>query len=529
MGFFNMFNTKGVDMNESTNSSQEMIYNEGSGIHKAYIPEFLYKPPFGYPRKDNVVLMRELAKNPYIFSVVKTLCDEAASTPYDIVPKKDVTMTPELEKLRMEILDFFDNPNSNKESFKQILRMMVKDICEVDAGLIVKAYNEFGDFKEIYARDGGSFLLNPDIYGYLGNRSDYVTPMPINQALTPTSPDWQATMQSYSLAFKETAAYFQYGVTGMALPVPFGKREIIYIKQNPQSNSVYGLSPIQILADIITTLVYGSAYNLDFYMNNNMPEGIMQLIGMKKEQLKSFQQRMQKQIKVKDPKTGFWRKIGFKVPVVNVEAKFTPFQLDPKVMQIIEQQDWFSKLVWACFGITADEMGFTTNSNRATGESQGAVYKRKAVRPILGLLKVHFDKEIITEFGEDLHKSLEFKWDDYDLEEDSKKHDLLEQEIRMGIKTPEMVADELGIDVIKLEASQAKQRDVEQSMVDDAEKEQQFGEEAKVKINEIKKSYKSVNLANPLEKEIVRNLKQKSKEILDAIKQMDKSELDKIQ
>ena len=525
MGFLDMFKTKNVDVNDTSN---EMIINEGSGTHKAYIPEFLYKPPFGYPRKDNVVLMRELAKNPYIYSVVKTLCDEAASTPYDVVVKKDVDMTPALEKKRLEILEFFDNPNSNKENFKSILRMIVKDVCEVDAGLVVKVYNEFGEFKEIYARDGGSFLLNPDIYGYIGNRADYVTPMPINQALVPTSADWQATMNAYSLAFKEVAAYFQYGVTGMALPVPFGKREIIYIKQNPQSNSVYGLSPIGILADIITTLVYGSSYNLDFYMNNNMPEGIIQLIGMKKENLKSFQQRMQKQIKVKDPKTGFMRRVGFKVPAVNVEAKFTPFQLDPKVMQIIEQQDWFSRLVWACFGITADEMGFTDKSNKAVSAAQGAVYKRKAVRPILELLKVHFDKEILIEF--EGSEGLEFKWDDYDLEEDTKKHSLLQMEISMGVKTPEMVADELGIDTTKLEASQEKKdaKDMEKFEAQSGMTKQD--DEADEKVFPPKKEEtKSVTYENELEKELVTNLKRKGKEILAAIKRMDKSELDKIQ
>ena len=524
MSFLDFFKGKNVDMNEG--DGQEMILNEGAGTHKAYIPEFLYKPPFGYPRKDNPVLMRELSKNPYIYSVVKTLCDEAANTPYDVVVKKDVDMTPALEKKREDILAFFDTPNSNKESFKQILRMIVKDICEVDAGVVVKAYNEIGEFKEIYARDGGSFLMNPDIYGYLGNRAEYIKPMAINWNMTPTSADWQATMNSYSLAYKEVAAYFQYGVTGMALPVPFGKREIIYIKQNPQSNNIYGISPIQILADIITTLVYGSAYNLDFYMNNNMPEGIIQLIGMKKEHLKGFQQRMQKQIKVKDPKTGFWRKIGFKIPAVNVEAKFTPFQLDPKVMQIIEQQDWFSRLVWACFGITADEMGFTDKSNKAVSAAQGAVYKRKAVRPILGLLKVHFDKEILTEF--EGSEGLEFKWDDYDIEEDTKKHELLQLEINMGVKTPEMAADELGIDTTELEASRAKK---EENDLATMEKQSAIGggnEEGGMTPEKKKNPFDKKSFENDLEKELVTAIKSRSKELLEALDMYGAGELDNI-
>ena len=836
-----------------------------SGLHKAYIPDFLYKPPFGYPRKDNVSLLRELAKNPYIYSVVKTLCDEAASTDYDIVPKENVIMTPALDKKRMELLNFFDNPNSNKETFKQIVRMVVKDICELDSGVIVKAFNEFQELVEIYARDGGSFLLNPDIYGYLGNRTDYIKPMEL-MYLQPTSPDIQASMNSYSLAYKETAAYFQYGAVAMALPVPFGKKEVIYMKQNPQSNNIYGLSPLQILADIITTLVYGSAYNLDFYMNNNMPEGIISAIGMKTEHLRAFQERLQSQVRVKDEKTGFWRKIGFKVPASNVEVKFTPLQLDPKVMQIIEQQDWFSRLLWACFGITADEMGFcysedtrvltdtgfkyywevketdkiatiieednsieyiepesinifnvenrkfhhyknacvdvlvsddhrmyyrtqknsnykmarskdipvntvkflqgglkwigkdikhieipkyeynnnkdksreqqikfsiddfcefmgyylsegsvlnkmnenhqysikisqtkergvktmgpimdklgfrkeqdcwkinnkslaiylyqfgksgdkyipsqlknlpvnrlkillnallegdgrvedtghirystnsiqlaydvyelmlktgykasinvrefenknwntnyiisgnmtqteprviinkqrkevlysgvmwcpsvynrpfiterngktgihynTESSNKAVSQTQSAVYKRKAVRPILGLLKSYFDKELITEFGDDLNHYLEFRWDDYDMEEDVKKHTLLEQEIRMGVKTPEMVADELGIDIVKLEESQSKQAEKNQELMGNEEESDSNNDDDKKETKPNPLDIKSDISESELEEELVKSLKAKTKEIMTAIKRLDKSELDKIQ
>ena len=134
MGFFG-FKTKSVKENDEDVGG--MIVNEKGGIHKAYIPNFLYKPPFGYPRPDNVVLERELSKNGYVYSVIKTLCDEAASTAYDIVAKKGVVMTPELEEKRQKILKFFMNPNSNKESFKQLIRMIVKDVYEVDAGVFV--------------------------------------------------------------------------------------------------------------------------------------------------------------------------------------------------------------------------------------------------------------------------------------------------------------------------------------------------------------------------------------------------------
>ena len=358
----------------STSVGDVVTNKNESPIMKAYIPEFLYKPPFGYPRKENIPLIRELSKNPYIYGVVKTLGDEAASTEYDVVYKKDVDPTPALDLVREEILKFFDNPNANKESFQHILRASIKDICEVDAGVWVKVYNEAGQFNQLFARDGGSFLKNPDIYGYMGNREEYVKPTNINYAVTPESPDYSATLNRYQLQFKETAAYFQYGTTAFALPVPFGLKEIVYLMNNPQSNNVYGISPISILADIILTLTYGANYNLDFYMNNNMPEGILSMLGGDADSIKGMRERLDNTVRVKDKITGFMRKIFFKIPISNQEVKFTPFQLDPKVMQVLEQQDWFTKLVWSCFGITADEMGFCYSEDTRVLTNNGLKY-----------------------------------------------------------------------------------------------------------------------------------------------------------
>ena len=502
------------------------------GIHKAYIPEFLYKPPFGYPRKENIPLIRQLAKNPYIYSVVKTLCDEAASTKYDIVYKEDIEPSDNKDKARKEILKFLDNPNKNKESFQHIIRATVKDVCEVDSGVIVKVFNKRKEMVELFARDGGSFLMNPDIYGYLGNRSDIVEPEPINYAATPSSPDWTATLNHYSMSYKEIAAYFQYGTTAMALPVPFGRDEIIYLMMNPQSNNVYGLSPIQVLADVITTLVYGSNYNLDFYMNSNMPEGIIQLLGADNKAITAFRERFENQFKLKDANTGFMRKIGFRYPITNQEAKFTPFQLDPKTMEIITQQEWFTKILWACFGVTPDEMGFTENSNKAVSQGQTAVYKRKAVRPILNLLKYHFDKEIIAEWGEEVFDSLEFKWNDYDLEEDLKKHQLYQMQINMGIKTADMVAEEESINVEELKKSKQEADDLE---MDKLEKQvgfgndnEDFGNSEKKEKKEDKTGTKSEPYENNFEKDLSIAVKNRSKKMLEMLDLYKDNSLDKI-
>jgi hypothetical protein len=212
------------------------------------------------------------------------------------------------------------------------------------------------------------------------------------------------------------------------------------------------------------------------------------------------------------------RKIAFKFPIANQEAKFTPFQLDPKTMDIIAQQEWFAKILWACFGVTADEMGFTQDSNKAVSQTQTAVFKRKAVRPMLALIKYHIDKEIIAEWGEEAFKSLEFKWDDYDLNEDIQRHTLYESQIRMGIKTPEMIAEEEGINVQELK----KQKEENQK------KEMEIAAAQPQKENGFPPEQKAEKYENELEKEFDTYIKERTKNILSALDQYNNGELKKI-
>ena len=461
---FNLFGKKKdskVEIKARAPSNPEgdvaVIPSQNEGILKTYIPGFLYKPPFGYPRPENLPLIRQTAKNPYVYSIVKTLCDEVASADWDICVKEGVEETPELKAKREEIINFFINPNGNRESFAQILRAVTKDILELDSGVIVKSFNQAGELVQIFARDGGSFLKNPDIYGYMGNRVDIIEPM--DEELI-NSYGEEERIHHYDLYYKHQAAYFQYGWTSASMPIPFGKQEVVYMMQNPRTDSIYGLSPVAILSDILYTLIYGSQYNLDFYMNNNMPEGVMSLLGADQATLKATKDRFEGTFREKDENTGFFRRVAYRLPWVNREVTFTPFQLDPKTMQIIEQQQWFTKVVWMCFGVTAEEMGFTENSNRAVSESQHAIAQRKAARPIFKTIQYHINQELIPEFGT---TDLEFKFVEYNLDEEMKKYDLYLKKQQLGVVTPEMIAEEEGLDVEKVRQAQEEKKAKEEA------------------------------------------------------------------
>ena len=432
---------------------------------KAYIPNFLYKPPFGYPLNKNVLHLKALAKNPFIFSVIRTLKDEASTTKWEIKYKKeyageafkkdklkikaDVVGDQETQESGVDdikrISNWFYNPNGNEESINEIIGQWIQDLCEVDAAVGVKVFNKKGEFSQLFARDGGSFLKNPDIYGYLGNRDEIVLAY---RAMNPnlTMP---YQIKIYSAAFAETAAYYQYGWTGNALPVPFGRREIMYMMTNPRTDSIYGRSPLEVIEDVLLTLVYGTQYNTDYYLNGNAPDGLINLVGADQEIAKAFQDRMKDKFKTTDTLLGNNSRIGHQYPVWGgPDAKFVPFQLSSKDMEIIEQQKWFTKLVWSAFGVTSDEMGYTEDSNKAVSQTQTGVHKRKALKPLLEKIEYAINTQIMPEL--DPSGKLEFAFEDYDIDEELKKAQLYQLQITGGWKTPEMVAEEEGIDMEKL-------------------------------------------------------------------------------
>lgn len=469
--------------------------SEDDGLFKAYIPNYLYKPPYGMPRKVNTGYLKSLAKNPYIFSVIKTLADEASSVSWEIRIKEEFQEEQKLvEGNDVDDLDesevseksekndysedvnrvtkFFKNPNGNDESFQHLMRQWITDLGEIDSAVGIKVFNYNGEMVQLFARDGATFLKNPDIYGYMGNRADFVFPLPASIANSQinmsgaSNADRTEIMKVYDALYKERAAYFQYGWTAGSMPIPFGKREIVYMMQNPRGDSIYGRSPVEMLTEIVMTLTYGSEYNLDFYTQNNMPDGAISLLGAQPGQVKQFRENWEKQFKFTDS-LGKKRKRFFKVPISNTEVKFTPFQLSAKDMEVLEQQKWFTKVMWMCYGVTAEEMGFTEDSNKAVSREQSKVAKRKAIKPLLETIQYHINTQMIPEFfvkssgSEDGIVSseipdfsdvpVEFVFKDYDVDEDKKQHDLWEQQIRMGVKTAEMVAKEMGVDVFELQ------------------------------------------------------------------------------
>ena len=423
------------------------------GQPKAYIPNFFYKPPFGYPRYKDLLYFRKLAASVYVDMCETAIIDEVCSVDWEIVAEDNAgNEVPGKEKEVEKIQAFFNNPNTNPgESWNIITRMMLPDLLEINSGILVKVFNAFGEMVEIVARDGSAFTKNPDVYGMFTNRADLI----LMKSIYEEDGNSQYTAENgYPLLHgsltsddaREQGAYFQYGFNTGARPVPFGKREIVWIQKKVRTDDLYGRSAMEVLAKTVQTLIYAVEHNLEYFSDNSIPPGILGLDGLNTEDMKAFAQQWTESQLVADD-LGQWKKKFHKLAMVNKIPKFERLGFTNQELQVIEQQKWWSKMVWAAFGMTATELGFTEDAKGSANQIvQTAVAKKRIIYPILRLLEYYINTQIIPEFG---FEGVRFKYKIFDVDEEKKKWELYDLQVKGDMKTINEVRNTEGLDAVE--------------------------------------------------------------------------------
>ena len=379
---------------------------------KPFLPEWLYRPLYGRPRSLNIPEIRRLAKSPVAATCIKTIVDQVASVDWQI-RMKDAEAEPD-EAAIEEVTERLRNPNRNKEDLKIIIKKLVRDILEVEAGVLAKVFTRDSymganiydallplgrrEMVEFYAYDGGTFTINPNPHGLLPDQN----------------------------------AYFQYNFHQQSMPVPFARNEIVYMMSNPPTAEIYAVSPMEMCFDVVRYIVFGITSGIDHFTRNEIPPGVISVLDAETSHIKEFQARLADKSVIQDPQTEEARWVSSKVPVINSDIKFTPLTLTPEVMKLLESQQWYTKLILACFGVTPSELGWTEDSNKATELSQNEVFKRKTVLPMLDMLEYYFNAEIIPEYGYDF---LVFEFVREDIQKELREQKLWEGYLKNGQMT----------------------------------------------------------------------------------------------
>lgn len=421
-------------------------------IQKVLLPNYLFRPPFGTPRFKDVLNLRRLANTPQASMCKQTIIDEIVSIPWDIIlAEEEDELTTQQESEIDEITNFLMNPNSRNQSIEYLMRVMLNDVLDIDSGIWVKQFDESKRMVEIVGADAGSFLKNPDIHGSFDNRDEIIPFGSVNVDKLTGEPQSDSTIGNQTLGLtideaRHKGAYFQFGFLTSSRPIAFGTREIVWFEKNPQGTQIYGKSPVENINNVLQNLLYSIEYNIDYFEDNNVPKGYINLPGASEDDLLAFRERWN-DLQLKTNQDGLLKKNFHRVPITNAEgADFIRVQFSSSELQLLENQNWFSKIVWASYGVTPSELGFTENSNLATEINQSKVFKRKAIFPKLRMIEYMINNNILSEW--DFGGKYKFKFKTFDVDDEQKKWELYDLQIKTGARSINEIRKMEGLDEI---------------------------------------------------------------------------------
>ncbi len=344
-------------------SKELRLFNGGeiTTSQMPYLYNWFWTAKLGLPRKANIIELRQYAKSGWVNMIINTILKQLMITKWDIVSNDEEDET-DYSKDILKAKTFLEQPNRNGQTFWEIWGPFMRDVLELDAGVIYKGRNGKNELTELFVYDGSRFLYDVDEFGIFNGFYQYSYRQPKN------------------------------------VPKFFENNELIYGKiGNNTEFYPYGWSPLQSIVQEIELLIQSTRYNKEYYKNNAVPDGIVS-IPMEGDELERFKTGWEQQVKGKPHKLIFH----------NSEANFTPLSLSNKDMEWLEGQKWYFHMVFAAWGLSPQEAGFYENSNRSTGESQERISVKNAIAPYLKLISEKITWDILVDLLG--HDKLKFKW-----------------------------------------------------------------------------------------------------------------------
>jgi HK97 family phage portal protein len=343
------------------------------------------------PARYSPEIREKIYKTPIVFAALSRIADQVSKVDWELVPKKDLltefgyasgedgksifvmtrkdygrfrTKYTGEDKAKIssktkqhieKVYNLFANPNENTESFTSLRKKLALDLKIHDAAALEKTRNGLGEVVELYTAPAPYIRMNYDKNGRL---------------LSPAYIQYDPKLPTTKVATWE-------------------KNELAYMMMNPISTSMYGVSPLDVIAQIVATLINALNYNGKYFESAALPEGYFTLPGLTEVQARRLMQKWEQDIKQKHHKVVFMPE----------GATFHQFRFSNVEMQWLQGQKFYMEIVMAVLGITKIELGFTEDVNRATSDNQSFVFKNGTIIPMLNLIAEKINQEVIGELG----------------------------------------------------------------------------------------------------------------------------------
>lgn len=328
----------------------------------------------------------------------------------------DITTIDEIEeeagyKKQIKIVkDFFKHPMGHNTRMRELLTIMADDVLTVDAITFEKQRTRGGTFLSLVPVDPTTIALRVTETGG-----------------TPEPPD---------------PAYVQI-IAGQKID-EFTTFEMLYEFMGNRSYSPYGFAPLESLILQVESAIRGALYNLNYFRENNIPEGFITLpedIANNKSMVEEWQLWFDSLV-AGDPR------FTHRLKILPGGSEYTAAK-KPEDMSFERFELWLLQQTCAVFDVQPQDIGITLDVNKASGETQSQIGKERGLIPLAMFLKEIFDDLIQIDMGLEY---LQLVWLNINPKDRKEEIEIAEKEINMGALGVDEYRQEQGREPLGLDA-----------------------------------------------------------------------------
>jgi HK97 family phage portal protein len=184
--------------------------------------------------------------------------------------------------------------------------------------------------------------------------------------------------------------------------------ELCFAARNPTTsihNVGYGVSELEELVSVITSLLWAEDYNKKFFSQGSAPKGLLRVKGkVNEKQLNAFRQEWTSMV------TGVSQ--AWKTPIVDADIDWIDLQKNNRDMEYSAWTEFLIKVSCAIFSISPDEIGFNISGSEgqksmfeSNNEGRLKHSKDKGLYPILKFIQRKINKYLVNEINPDFEFS----------------------------------------------------------------------------------------------------------------------------
>lgn len=346
--------------------------------------------------------------------------------------KQKMTEADRKEAFRIE--EFFLNTGGvknakRKDNFNKIVRKLVRDTLSLDVLAWENVLNMKGELAEIWAVDGATIELVSN--APMGDGASPIVYMPTTRRGMRDAGD---------------IAYVQ-RLNGQIV-AEYTEEELCYGIRNPRTDiefADFGQSELEVLIEIITSIMNSVRYNSSYFNSSSLPQGILEIVG--KYQEKHFEAFKRHWKNLTSGASGKWA-----TPVIAMEdgqgVKFTNFKNSNRDMEFNQFLEFLFNIACAVYQINPDEVGFKSwTSGSGMGQTDNTEAKidnsqDKGFIPLMNFLSDHFNSEIVDR----MNPEFAFYWVGLDEDNEDAKWQRITTKLQSGVVTVAQVRKEEDMD-----------------------------------------------------------------------------------